>query len=148
MLLDAETLRRKLFADGVKPEFLLDPPFHVRMRLDATMNAMRDHRPVDASKLIFGAGTASATVGVVLNGTEYDTLRDADDLFGTVLEVFAKGRYFWVALEQVESLAMNPPRFPRDLIWCRPGSRCAKGPRARSSSPRSTPVRTTTPTTW
>ena len=87
------------------------------MRLDATINALRDHRPVDASKLIFGASTASGDVGVVLNGTPYDSLRDADDLFSTVLEVFAKGHYFWVPLEQVDSIAINPPRFPRDLIW-------------------------------
>jgi len=117
LVLDSEAARRRLFSEGVKPEFLVDPPFHVRMRLDATINALRDHRTVDASKLIFGASTASGAVSVVLNGTPYDSLRDADDLFSTVLEVFAKGHYFWVALEQVDSIAINPPRFPRDLIW-------------------------------
>ena len=122
-ILDSEAGRRGLFAEGKKPEFLVEPPFHVRMRLDATINALHDHRPVDASRLIFGAETAGATVGVVLNGTPHDTFRDADDLFNTVLEVFAKGRYFWVPLEQVESIAINPPRFPRDLLWVPPGSR-------------------------
>ncbi len=116
-LLDAETARRALFADGIKPEFLVDPPFHVRMRLDAVRNAMRAHRSVDASKLILGAASASPTVQVLLNGTTYDSFRDADDLFGNALEVFAKGRYFWIALEQIDTIAMNPPRFPRDLIW-------------------------------
>jgi type VI secretion system protein ImpE len=116
-LLDSEAARRTLFADGVLPQFLVEPPFHVRMRLDAATNAMRDHRPVDAAKLIFGAATAGPAINVVLNGTAYESFRDADDLFGPVLEVMARGRYYWVALEQVESIAMNPPRFPRDLIW-------------------------------
>src|SRR5262249_47032595 len=30
---------------------------------------------------------------------------------------FSKGKYFWVPLEQVETIALNPPKFPRDLIW-------------------------------
>ncbi len=115
--LASEVARRALFLDGQKPEFLVEPPFHVRMRLDATINALRDHRPVDASRLIFGAASAGPTVGVILNGTPHDTFRDADDLFNTVLEVYARGRYFWVALEQVDSIAINPPRFPRDLLW-------------------------------
>src|SRR4051794_9666587 len=90
LMLDSEAPRRRLFWGGVKPEFLVAPPFHVRMRLDATINALRDHRTVDASNLIFGASTASGAVSVLLNGTPYDSLRDADDLFSTVLEVFAK----------------------------------------------------------
>ncbi len=117
LLLDSETARRQLFAGGVKPEFLAEPPFHVRMRLDATINALRDHRAVDAANLIFGAAKASEPPSVLLNGEPYDSFRDADDLFGTVLEVFAKGRYYWVPFEQIESIAINPPRFPRDLIW-------------------------------
>ena len=34
-----------------------------------------------------------------------------------MLEVLARGGYFWVPLEQVEALALNVPAFPRDLIW-------------------------------
>ena len=29
----------------------------------------------------------------------------------------ANGEYAWVPLEQVGAVALNPPRFPRDLIW-------------------------------
>src|SRR5439155_22918976 len=39
------------------------------------------------------------------------------DLFGPVLEVFSNGRYFWLPLEQTASVALNPPKFPRDLLW-------------------------------
>ena len=40
-----------------------------------------------------------------LNGKPFETLRDADDLFGPVLEVLSQGAYFWLPLEQVDSLA-------------------------------------------
>ena len=47
----------------------------------------------------------------------FESLRDADDLLAGVLEVMAQGRYYWVGLDQVVSVAMNPPRFPRDLLF-------------------------------
>jgi type VI secretion system protein ImpE len=53
----------------------------------------------------------------VLNGEPFDTLRDEDELFGTVLEVLALGKYYWLPLEQAEAIALNPPRAVRDLLW-------------------------------
>ena len=44
-----------------------------------------------------------------LNGKPFEHLRDADDLFGSVLEVLSQGAYYWVPLEQVASLAMSAP---------------------------------------
>jgi type VI secretion system protein ImpE len=29
----------------------------------------------------------------------------------------ARGEYYWVPLEQIDTLAANPPKFPRDLFW-------------------------------
>ena len=42
-LLDAEEARRRLFRDGVKPQFLKDPPEHVNLRLEA-LNRLREKR--------------------------------------------------------------------------------------------------------
>jgi type VI secretion system protein ImpE len=47
----------------------------------------------------------------------YKSLRDCDDLFAGVLEVMAQGGYYWVPLEQIETLTLKPPGFPRDLLW-------------------------------
>ena len=33
------------------------------------------------------------------------------------LEVMARGKYLWIPLEQVDQLAMNAPKYPRDLLW-------------------------------
>jgi len=52
-----------------------------------------------------------------LNDKPFQTLRDCDDLFGPVLEVMAHGDYYWLPLQQVESLMMNAPKYPRDLLW-------------------------------
>jgi type VI secretion system protein ImpE len=115
-LLEAEQLRRRLFTDGLKPAFLADPPEHVNQRLEA-INRLREGRPTEALALLEKANADCSEFRLLLNGKTYDSLRDADDLFGTVLEVLAQGRYFWVPLEQLETLALNAPRFPRDLLW-------------------------------
>src|SRR5262249_45015323 len=110
--LDAERLRRRLFADGLSPEFLQPPPDHVKSRLEA-VTRWREGRPEEAAALLAKTNESAPVVKGVLNDTPFDLLRDWDDLFGTVLEVFAKGKYYWVPLEQVETLAANAPRFPR-----------------------------------
>ncbi len=115
-LLDAEDHRRRVFRDGVLPEFLIPAPDWVYPRLEA-VNALRAGHPAEAKALIEKSDAAAPPVRATLNGKPADGLRDCDDLFGPVLEVLAHGGYYWLPLEQVETIAANPPKFPRDLIW-------------------------------
>ena len=115
-LLDAEQARRDLFARSLAPGFFGDPPEHLRLRLDA-VNRLREGRPAEAAEVLVRANEAMPEVHGQLNGEAFQSFRDADDLFAGVLEVMAHGRYFWVGLEQVRLVTMNPPRFPRDLLF-------------------------------
>lgn len=114
-LLGAEQARRQLFTDGKPPQFLADPPEHVRLRLEA-VDRLRAQRPAEAAELLQTAN-ASFQVKGVLNGKPFDSLRDEDDLFAGVLEVMANGIYYWVPLEQVQALTVAAPESPRDLLW-------------------------------
>jgi type VI secretion system protein ImpE len=116
-LLESEDKRRNLFKQGLKPGFLLDPPpEHVHQRLEA-LNLLRDNKSAEAAQLLEQADAAVPPLQGQLNGKRFASLRDCDDLFGPTLEVMGHGNYYWVPLDQVETLAMNPPRFPRDLLW-------------------------------
>ena len=115
-LLDAEDARGRVFRDAVLPEFLIPPPQWVFARLEAVA-ALKAGKPADAAARVAESDAAAPPVAGVLNGGPVAGLRDADDLFGPVIEVMAKGVYYWVPLEQVEGLAANPPKFPRDLVW-------------------------------
>jgi type VI secretion system protein ImpE len=115
-LLDAETARHRLFEEGIAPEFLGEATADLRARIEA-VGLLRLGREAEAAALIVGANDALPPVAGTLNGKRFESLRDADDLFAGVLEVMAQGKYFWVALDQVVSVAMNPPRFPRDLLY-------------------------------
>jgi type VI secretion system protein ImpE len=115
-VLDAEENRRRLLRDGLKPNFLADPPEHVRLRLEA-VNRLREQKPGEAAETLAAAAGVTPAVRGKLNGQAFETLRDCDDLFAGVLEVVAHGTYYWVPLEQVVRIVIKPPRFPRDLIW-------------------------------
>jgi type VI secretion system protein ImpE len=115
-ILDAERLRRRLFSDGLQPQFFSDPPEHVKLRLEA-VNRIREKNPAEATKLLEQAESARPALPGKLNEKAFESLRDCDDLFAGVLEVFAHGIYYWVPLESVAALSMNAPKFPRDLLW-------------------------------
>src|SRR5262249_3032210 len=111
-----EEKRRRLFRDGLAPKFFKAPPEHARLRLEA-VNRLRENRPAEATELLTKANEGAGALKGQLNNKPFEALRDADDLFGTILEVLAHGEYCGVPLEQVVSVVMNPPKFPRDLLW-------------------------------
>jgi type VI secretion system protein ImpE len=115
-VLEAEQARRRLFSEGLAPKFFAEQPEHVHARLEA-INRLRENRPAEALEMLAKAHELVPPLKGELNGKAFDSFRDGDDLFSTVLEVFGQGGYYWVPFEQIESVAMNPPRFPRDLIW-------------------------------
>ncbi|MGL4465284.1 MAG: type VI secretion system accessory protein TagJ [Planctomycetia bacterium] len=115
-LLDAETARRAVLHKGGEPLFFADPPDHVRLRLEA-LTALREGRPADAGRLLAEADAAALPRAGTLDDRSFSLLRDCDDRFGGVLEVFARGKYYWVPMEQVVSLTIAPPKYPRDVLW-------------------------------
>lgn len=61
--------------------------------------------------------SSAGPVAGSLNGKPFQTISDSDPRVGARLEVFAAGDYMWIPLEHVESLAMEPPKRLRDLLW-------------------------------
>src|SRR5438105_3324331 len=85
-LLEAEGKRRKVFSDGMAPQFLQDPPEHVKLRLEAVQR-LRENKPQEASELVARANALMPALRAALNGKSFEGLRDADDLFAGILEV-------------------------------------------------------------
>lgn len=115
-LLDAERLRRQVFGQKAQPGLFATAPEHVRTRL-LGLAKLSDGSLAEAAELFQQANAAPVRVKGKLNGKPFDDLRDGDDRFGSVLEVMTRGKYYWVPLEQVATLTMNAPRFPRDQLW-------------------------------
>jgi type VI secretion system protein ImpE len=115
-LIDAERERRRVFNDGAAPRFFGVVPEHIEHRLRAA-GLLRAGQMAECRAALLRAAELSPAVRGVLDGRPFEALSDCDDLLGSVLEVMARGAYYWVPLEQVRSLTLAPPSTPRDLIW-------------------------------
>jgi len=115
-ILAAERTRRREYSEGLKPEFLLDPPDYVRLHLEA-INRIRDHRPAEAVALLQQSEEARPALAGQLDGTPFDEFRDCDDMVAPFLEFIIVRDYAWVPFEQILELEVSAPERPRDLIW-------------------------------
>ena len=74
-LLDSEQLRRRLFNDGHKPEFLVPPPEHVGHRLEA-VHQLRGHHTAEAAKCLAQAAAVTLLGGSRRSSSRRCTQRD------------------------------------------------------------------------
>lgn len=111
----AERARRLVFAGSAEPKFFGPPPEHFRLRLDA-LAALKNGDEAQASAKLHAAAEQAPRVAGVLNGTAVAEFRDADDLFGGVLEVVVQDQYYWVPFENVLRFKVEKPQFARDLV--------------------------------
>lgn len=116
-MLDAERERRKVFREGKAPTTLAEPPAHMRHRLEA-LRALREGKLTQAVEALRAAAQSQPAIQGMINGKPFTSLRDLDDRFATVLEVFLpQGLYGWLPIDQVKKISINAPRTPTDLIW-------------------------------
>ncbi len=115
-ILHAEQLRRRLYADGLKPEFLLDPPEYVHLHLDA-VNRLRENRPAAAKALLDQSEDSRPALGGTIDGHVFDEFRDCDDLLAPLVELIVLRDYIWLPFEQIRELEIGAPERPRDLLW-------------------------------
>jgi type VI secretion system protein ImpE len=115
-LLAAERARARLFAEGLRPRFVLESPPAVELHLEA-LDLLRLGRPAQAREALDRAGTPQAALRGRAGDVAFDEFRDFDDILAPVLEVVAPAGYFWVPWEHIQHLSVSPPRNLRDLLW-------------------------------
>lgn len=115
-LLAAERERDAVYTEGGQPLVPPDAPAHVTARL-AALVAWREGNRAEVARQLEVAVDAAPILAGRFNGEVFDGLRDLDDLLGSVLEVFAGGRYLWLPLERVRKLEITPPAHLLDLLW-------------------------------
>lgn len=116
-LLRAETARREVFGQGRVPEFLTQPPDHVRLALEAVV-CLREGKTEEAAAKHTEAEGLRPAVSGLFNGAAFTGLRDLDDVTAGVFEVFtSNGNYYWVPFESVELAEFRTPTRPKDLLW-------------------------------
>lgn len=113
-LFRAERLRS---VEGREPSIRPEPPPEHAARRWKAIQAIRKARPKAAVKLIDDADSASPVIRGFLDGEEFEGLRDADDRFGSVLEAFLGGEYFWFAWESLRKVTVAPAAVLLDQLY-------------------------------
>lgn len=112
----AEVERRRVFAEGVQPHFLSEPPAYVDLHVAALSQIIKGEI-AEARATLDRAEEERPAIAGKLDGQEFQDFRDYDDRVGPVLELIVKDKYVWLPFEQIRRLDITPPRQLRDLLW-------------------------------
>ena len=99
-----------------RTRFTHPEPWHLRARWRAAKLVHGGDLPRAARWIDRADGTALALAGHV-DGREFSGLRDCDDVTGSVLELFAGGRYLWAAWEQLRRVRLRPAVGVLDAVF-------------------------------
>jgi type VI secretion system protein ImpE len=115
-VLVAERARRRLFSEGLRPNFLLDPPRYVHLHLEA-VNRLREGNPTEAIGLLEQSDSSRPHLKGRIEGQPFLECRDGDDILAPFLEVIVHNTYIWLPFEQIKHLTIMIPKRLRDLLW-------------------------------
>jgi type VI secretion system protein ImpE len=115
-VLVAERARRRLFSEGLRPNFLFDLPPYVHLHLEA-MNRLREGNPTEAMTLLEESDSSRPRLKGRIEGHPFQDFRDGDDLIAPFLEVIVRNSYIWLPFEQIKHLTISIPKRLRDLLW-------------------------------
>ena len=102
---------------GHRPTILTDiVPRHVRRRWKAAQ-AIRVGDSEAAAVQIDGADNVSPAINGHVDGREFMGLRDADDRFASLLELFVGGKYCWLPFESLKRVTLAQPESVLDVAY-------------------------------
>lgn len=115
-LIDAEAMRRRVFAGSEQPVALGEPPAWLAMMAQALQLDERGEAAAARELRQRGRQDAAARPGTI--GTDaFAWIMDADPRLGPTLEVIIEGQYRWLPLDALEELRAEAPKAMRDLVW-------------------------------
>ena len=114
--LEAEKKRERLFSEGLKPEFLADPPDYVYGLLTAN-NRVREGKMAEAREIMDKVEENRPAFPALINGAAVEDFRDYNDLTACVMEAIIKDSYVWIPFEQIVKIEFAEPKSLRDLFW-------------------------------
>jgi type VI secretion system protein ImpE len=115
-ILGCEAVRSEVFTGKRLPLVFGEPDEWVGWIIRANELAATGNMS-DAKTLRQQALDAAPPVAGNINGTPFEWLADADSRLGPLLEAVIDGRYFWIPMQRITSIELQPPADLRDLVW-------------------------------
>lgn len=109
--LQAARLRER----GIRTRLQNKAPAHLLHRWRAA--CLRDKDPLRAIHNVDRADEKSPRITGFIDGREFEGLRDTDDRFGSILEVFLDGNYAWIPFEQLRRVRWKPAESTLEMAY-------------------------------
>ncbi|MCP5197451.1 MAG: virulence protein SciE type [Gammaproteobacteria bacterium] len=114
--IQCEALRQQVFAGERTPLLFGEPENWLALLLEALkLTAQNAHGK--ASEVRAQALEQAPMTGGRCNEQPFAWLMDADPRLGPVLEAVINGRYYWLPLQRIQRIELEPPTDLRDLVW-------------------------------
>lgn len=124
--IQCEHIRTAVFA-GQRSPLMFGEPKQWVADLAAALAALAQGRKDEAERLRDQAFEAAPTTAGTINGNAFEWIADADGRLGPILEVFLNGHYYWVPINSIARISLEPPADLRDLVWAPAEFRWANG---------------------
>jgi type VI secretion system protein ImpE len=114
--LSCEALRGQVFSGTRSPLVFGDPEQWIALMLESLKLAGQG-KIVDAARLREEAFDAAPAVTGAVNGEPFEWIADADSRIGPFLEAIVNGNYYWIPINRIAQVEIEPPEDLRDLVW-------------------------------
>jgi type VI secretion system protein ImpE len=111
-----ELFRKEVFSGDKSPLIFGDPPEWCAFLLEALRLSGQGEYSQAASLRDKAFEVAPTTPGTI-DGQAFEWIAEADSRIGPMMEAIVNGRYYWIPLQRLKKIAIDPPEDLRDLVW-------------------------------
>ena len=111
-----EALRSEVFAGARTPIIFGEPPAWLGLLLEA-LRLVAEGKAAQSQQLRSQAFDAADSIGGLIDGQPVEWIADADLRLGPIIEAIVNGKYYWIPLQNIQRIDLDPPEDLRDVVW-------------------------------
>jgi type VI secretion system protein ImpE len=111
-----ELFRKKVFSGEKSPLIFGDPPEWSAFLIEALKHTGAGEYSL-AEKLRTQAFELAQCSSGSIDEQPFEWIADADNRIGPIMEAIINGRYYWIPMQRLKQVAIDPPEDLRDMVW-------------------------------
>jgi len=112
----SELFRHQVFNGSKSPLIFGDPPEWIAFLLES-LRLQGSENFEKSNELRDKAFELAPTSAGEIDGQAFDWIADADSRMGPILEAVVNGHYYWIPMQRIVQIDIEPPTDLRDLVW-------------------------------
>lgn len=111
-----ELFRKEVFSGNKSPLIFGDPPEWSAFLIES-LRLTGTGEYAQAVKLRDQAFDLAPGSAGTIDDQPFAWIADADTRFGPMLEAIVNGRYYWIPIQRLKQVTIDPPEDLRDMVW-------------------------------